>query len=332
MEFKDKLKDLRIKNNETQQDLAEKLNISFQSISKWEKGLCLPSIDMIKELAAHYNVTLDYLLLDNNNEQQIKYETYKIEYHPVINKESHFSIFLEKDKLYPSRLAKGRYRTDASHNHRASDDKNSYVIAVNKEGKVIYMALGTGHCMGSPCDPFYHQKEVVETKGLECFHILDTYRPFGDGTDRYQDFEFIIPKDGFVITITNNSYEIRTLFSFLTRASNEQWIDFRRFQFGSLDEFDFKFENDTLTISYTETPVDYLKKTITQQTFDSLFNEYLKKNKKEILNMLKDEIYQNLMNEIEEIKIQAQEAYDLAEEALCTAEDAVCIAEDNSNK
>lgn len=50
MKFKDKLKELRIKNNETQQELAEKLNISFQSVSKWEKGLCMPSIELIKDL------------------------------------------------------------------------------------------------------------------------------------------------------------------------------------------------------------------------------------------------------------------------------------------
>ena len=44
MSFSDKLKELRNKNNETQIDLANKLNISFQSVSKWEKGLNLPSI------------------------------------------------------------------------------------------------------------------------------------------------------------------------------------------------------------------------------------------------------------------------------------------------
>ena len=48
MNFSDKLKELRLKNNETQQELASKLNISFQSISKWEKGLNLSSIDSIE--------------------------------------------------------------------------------------------------------------------------------------------------------------------------------------------------------------------------------------------------------------------------------------------
>lgn len=36
MKFSEKIKLLRNKNNETQQDLANYLNVTFQSISKWE--------------------------------------------------------------------------------------------------------------------------------------------------------------------------------------------------------------------------------------------------------------------------------------------------------
>ena len=38
-DFGKKLKELRQKNNESQKELAEKLNITFQSISKWEQGV-----------------------------------------------------------------------------------------------------------------------------------------------------------------------------------------------------------------------------------------------------------------------------------------------------
>jgi transcriptional regulator with XRE-family HTH domain len=74
MKFQDKLKELRTKHNETQQDLADYLNITFQSVSKWEKGICLPNIELIKEIASHYNVSLDSLLID-----QLKIEETKIE-------------------------------------------------------------------------------------------------------------------------------------------------------------------------------------------------------------------------------------------------------------
>ena len=46
----------------TQQMLAEKLNISFQAISKWEKGISYPDVTLLPMLAAVLNVSIDSLL------------------------------------------------------------------------------------------------------------------------------------------------------------------------------------------------------------------------------------------------------------------------------
>ena len=51
----------------TQLELAEKFNYSDKSISKWEKGESLPSVDVLCELAAFYGVTLDDLTRENEN-------------------------------------------------------------------------------------------------------------------------------------------------------------------------------------------------------------------------------------------------------------------------
>lgn len=45
----------------TQMELAEQFNYSDKSVSKWEKGESLPSIDVLCELAEFYGVNLDYL-------------------------------------------------------------------------------------------------------------------------------------------------------------------------------------------------------------------------------------------------------------------------------
>ena len=333
MNFSDKLKELRLKNNETQQELASKLNISFQSISKWEKGLNLPSIELMKELAKHYDVSLDYLL-ENKEEVKKEYKEHFVEYHPVVNKASSFSIFLEKDKLYPSRLVSGRFRTDAEHNHRASDDINSYVIAVDANGKITYMALGTGHGKGSPCDPFYHRKDIIETKDLDCFHLLDSYRPFKDGLNPYgyMDFEFIIPKDGFVITISNNAFEKRTLLSFLLKGNNvlnggiqeliNGHIDSQYlFKPGDLDDFTLTYENNTLKISYIENEEENFKEKLENKVLNDIFKEFIKSNKQEIINMIKDEIINNIEDKIEELSVQV-------DDATCIANDAIRIADE----
>lgn len=50
----------------TQLELAEKFNYSDKSISKWESGESLPNIEVLYDLAAFYNVTLDSLTREEN--------------------------------------------------------------------------------------------------------------------------------------------------------------------------------------------------------------------------------------------------------------------------
>lgn len=58
-----KLRLLRINSNLTQDELAQKLNITRQSISQWENDKCLPDICEITELSRIYKVDLDKILL-----------------------------------------------------------------------------------------------------------------------------------------------------------------------------------------------------------------------------------------------------------------------------
>ncbi len=44
------IKRLRINKKESQQDLADFLNISFQSVSKWENDIAMPDITLLKKL------------------------------------------------------------------------------------------------------------------------------------------------------------------------------------------------------------------------------------------------------------------------------------------
>lgn len=55
---------LRKLNGYTQRDIAKKLNISFQAVSKWERGLSLPDIDMISKICEVFNTSLTYFLFE----------------------------------------------------------------------------------------------------------------------------------------------------------------------------------------------------------------------------------------------------------------------------
>jgi len=56
------IKVLRKDKNFTQDDLAKKLSVSFQAVSKWENGESYPDIQLIEEMASLFNVSLDFLL------------------------------------------------------------------------------------------------------------------------------------------------------------------------------------------------------------------------------------------------------------------------------
>ena len=62
MDFNDKLLTLRKGKDLTQEQLAERLDVSRQSVSKWESGQAVPELDKIIALSNIFDVTTDYLL------------------------------------------------------------------------------------------------------------------------------------------------------------------------------------------------------------------------------------------------------------------------------
>ena len=65
------LKSLRTANNMSQDDLAEKLYISRQAISKWETGEATPDLDKLVQLADIFKVSLDFLVLGKEPDKDI---------------------------------------------------------------------------------------------------------------------------------------------------------------------------------------------------------------------------------------------------------------------
>lgn len=64
----DKISSMRKQNGWSQEELAEKLDISRQSVSKWESGTSIPDLDKIIKLSAIFGVSTDYLLKDEIQE------------------------------------------------------------------------------------------------------------------------------------------------------------------------------------------------------------------------------------------------------------------------
>ena len=56
-----KIRLLRLSNNMTQEQLAEKLNVTPQSVSKWENNITAPDIQLLPEISVIFGVTIDDL-------------------------------------------------------------------------------------------------------------------------------------------------------------------------------------------------------------------------------------------------------------------------------
>ena len=68
------IKKLRETNNLTQQDLADKYNVTYQAVSKWERGINLPDISLLKLMSKDFNIDIEDILDGNlkKNNKKIK--------------------------------------------------------------------------------------------------------------------------------------------------------------------------------------------------------------------------------------------------------------------
>ena len=71
----DKIIRLRKKNGWSQEELAEKMNVSRQAVSKWESAQTIPDLEKILQLSTLDGVTTDYLLKDEIEDEELTKDT-----------------------------------------------------------------------------------------------------------------------------------------------------------------------------------------------------------------------------------------------------------------
>ena len=71
------IKELRKKNNLTQNDLAQKYGVTYQAVSKWERGTNLPDISLLREMSKDFDISLEDFL-DGEIKNNIKRPKYII--------------------------------------------------------------------------------------------------------------------------------------------------------------------------------------------------------------------------------------------------------------
>lgn len=96
------LTELRKRKQWTQLELADKINYSDKTVSKWERGDGLPDLKTICKLAELFGVTVDYFVTENASSEIKKYSAPKEEkgYHLVISMLAVVGIWLAVTLIY----------------------------------------------------------------------------------------------------------------------------------------------------------------------------------------------------------------------------------------
>ena len=71
MQFHERLYEARKHSGMTQNDLAEKLNVSRQAVSRWELGTAKPDFENLIAISDLFEISIDYLLKGNENDVQM---------------------------------------------------------------------------------------------------------------------------------------------------------------------------------------------------------------------------------------------------------------------
>ena len=125
MELGNKIKALRLKAGITQGMLAEELGVSFQTVSKWENGVCAPDIMMLPKLSVYFGVTIDELF-----DLTVAQKLHRIENMLDMEQELPHSTFVETVDFLKEQLEgeceKGRIYSFLAHvyHHRMVSDSD----------------------------------------------------------------------------------------------------------------------------------------------------------------------------------------------------------------
>lgn len=112
LKFAERLRKYRRDRDMTQEELAQKIGISPQSVSKWERDEGLPDVTMLPKLAGYFGVTIDALLGYDETAQKEDFDTYFQESRKIYDTQEKFDYIRGYAEKYPQDY---RYARDLVH-------------------------------------------------------------------------------------------------------------------------------------------------------------------------------------------------------------------------
>lgn len=337
-EFSKILKELRIKNNESQKDLAEELNISFQSVSKWEQGVHYPDIIMIQDIAKHYNVTVDYLLGSANSNNIIENDKEELDIEVKVNEPGSNCVWTDfeyEGTIAPIALTdSSRHAPGNRYLKTHPGPKDTIVIGVDSNSRICLLGDHVNNSYPS-CGPngFIYTSLGQEGIKNDCLIIEEGYNGKQEGMKK---FEFVIPKNGFVFVFQRNSIYAKKILEFvlpnrLLREFESSYPNlilpffsgyqrnhmFTNIYMDELNNISISLSGNKLILEKEIDPND-LRKSATNKRIDALERS---------LESIERKI-NKLIDVFDDVECKSEEAYSLAEDAQVDADDAKCAADD----
>lgn len=157
----------------TQQQLADKLNVSFQAISKWENGTTYPNIEILSDLATVLDVSVDEILAGSEkNEEDLSYSKAGIDiaYTDTIKKE--MSKHLETDDR---RVLNSMGAFASLYDIHFPEMKNPVLVLKSEEpGSKQKLAMEYGYTESICHDMINHLVNDIVVMGARPLAVLDT--------------------------------------------------------------------------------------------------------------------------------------------------------------
>lgn len=200
------IKSLRMKQNLSQTQLAQQLNVTSQAISKWENGRGIPDIEMLKKLCEIFNLNMDDLIRGEERKSDSK----KIKKIIIITSilllgiigiSTFFILTSKQDSFHFSALASDNHKFSIKGVVAYDNKKKSiYISDINyddQEEENEYLQI---ECI------LYEKSQNTETKISQCGNINTSFQNKKSGTTLsklLKEVEFNI--DNYDCSCSNNS-------------------------------------------------------------------------------------------------------------------------------
>ena len=159
------IKKIRVDNGLTQKDLADKLGVTYQAVSKWENGKNIPDIMILKQISKEFNVNIDDLLEGRHTKKKFNYKILFIVIGVFISFCIIYCLFFHNDNF--------SFKTLSS---SCNDFNISGSISYNKDKSSIYIS-NIDYCGGD---------DITEYSLITC----NLYEKHGDVTVKVKECDY----------------------------------------------------------------------------------------------------------------------------------------------